>query len=204
MAEKSAAAAKMAQRVEASERYIRNGGAREGEPGEFDNLINDAVEKAKKSPKTEKAAAAVGSGAGNGAIDFVELPPPASPERPAAGARPKSAAAKSPGQQRKKKPTPAWALAPEQAKVREEEEEDDLLSFAEGLDFDRFEADMEEEDRGQAMERLELVEEAMRPKTSEQHYNGLVPKNPSEEESWFIGGGNDRPVGLYKLNPVAP
>ena len=157
MAEKSAAAAKMAQRVEASERFIRSGvggGGGEREAGEFDTLIDDAIEKAKKSSSPMKkkpvgpdavgvgeawggaaAGGGGGGGVGNGAIDIIELPPPAkSPER--LPARPKSAKSPGGGQRRKgvgggKKPTPAWALAPEQAKVLEEEEEEDLLSFAE-------------------------------------------------------------------------
>ena len=63
---------------------------------------------------------------------------------------------------------------------------------------------MEQEDRSQAMERLEVVEEALsRPRTSEQHFNAVVPKNPSEEASFFIGGGGadadgDRPVSQWK------
>ena len=58
---------------------------------------------------------------------------------------------------------------------------------------------MDQEDRSQAMERLEVVEEALsRPRTSEQHFNTVVPKNPSEEASFFIGGDGDRPVSQWK------
>lgn len=50
---------------------------------------------------------------------------------------------------------------------------------------------------------MQVVEEALsRPRTSEQHFMAVVPKEPLEEASWFIGGGGDRPVSQWKKDFV--
>lgn len=134
---------------------------------EFDSLIDDAIGIAKARNKPTRAPPPVaGPAKGNGAVEFIKLPPPARvppnmPMPPMPPATPDRADAeeswfvgtatspkqppKSPGvksQQQRAAQMPAWALPPEQARARQEEEEEDLLSFADGLDFDKFEADM--------------------------------------------------------------
>ncbi|GMH43511.1 hypothetical protein BSKO_11433 [Bryopsis sp. KO-2023] len=54
--------------------------------------------------------------------------------------------------------TPAWALTTEMAKAAESMEENDLLKFAEGLDFDRFVSDMDDVEVKEALQAIQTCE----------------------------------------------